>query len=355
MEAITGGPRRVREMTAGGQELASSAAAPDRRVEAHGRAVLPPDPMDASPRDELLQLIRDLGAQLASQREAGLVEVPSQGAMLTVRAAVAPVVRAAPVVAAAPLVASAPPVVGAPPAAAAPPIAVALPAAPPAAAPAAPAAPAPVLPVLVTPVAAPAPVGGRPAALRLIQDEVQACVACKLAPTRTQTVFARGNPDARIFFIGEGPGADEDRTGLPFVGVAGQLLDRIIAAMRLTEDQVYIANIVKCRPPNNRVPDREEMSACTPFLLRQLEVVRPAVIVALGKTATGYLLDGKASMTSMRGRWHSWQGVPVMPTWHPSYVLRVRDDPRSTARAEVWTDMKLVLERLGLPVPPARG
>lgn len=301
--------------------------------------------MDPSPRDELLQLIRDLGAQLAWQRDAGLLELPSQGALP------AP----APPVAAAARTPSAPP--------------VAAPAAVPAPPPVAPPAPTAIA-VLPDPVLVAAPPGpgapvaevavaaaalDRAGALRVIQEEVRACRACRLAPTRTQTVFARGNPDARLCFIGEGPGADEDRTGLPFVGLAGQLLDRIIAAMRLTEEQVYIANIVKCRPPNNRVPDHDEMSACTPFLLRQLEVVKPEVIVALGKTATGFLLDSKGSMGSMRGRWHSWRGVPVMPTWHPSYVLRVRDDPKSTARAEVWTDMKLVLERLGLPVPAPRG
>ena len=289
----------------------------------------------------MLQWLRDLGAQLAWQREAGLLDAPSEGAMPEARPPAPP--PAPPVV-----VAVAPPVV----VAVAPPIAVAPPP------PAAPMLPDPVraepVPVVVTPVA-PAIVEGRAGALRVIQDEVRACQACGLAAKRTQTVFARGNPDARLCFIGEGPGADEDRTGLPFVGVAGQLLDRIIAAMRLTEDQVYIANIVKCRPPNNRVPDHAEMSACTPFLLRQLEVVKPEVIVALGKTATGFLLNDRGSMGAMRGRWHSWKGVPVMPTWHPSYVLRVRDDPKSTARAEVWTDMKLVLEKLGLPVPSARG
>jgi DNA polymerase len=285
----------------------------------------------------MLQLLRDLGAQLAWQRDAGLLDAPSQGLMPEARPPAPPL--APPVV-----VAVAPPVVAA--------------AAPVAVAPAPPAAQVLPDPVRVAPAATPvaaASVEGRAGALRVIQDEVEACRACALAAKRTQTVFARGNPDARLCFIGEGPGADEDRTGLPFVGVAGQLLDRIIAAMRLTEDQVYIANIVKCRPPNNRVPDHAEMSACTPFLLRQLEVVKPEVIVALGKTATGFLLDEKGSMGSMRGRWHSWKGVPVMPTWHPSYVLRVRDDPKSTARAEVWTDMKLVLERLGLPVPSARG
>ena len=296
--------------------------------------------MDPSSRDEMLQLIRDLGAQLAWQRDAGLLDLPAQGTLPVASATVAVTPIAPPVVAV-----SAPVAVVAP----APSAVAILPdnvkAEPPVRAVAAEPAPTP----------EPPSVEGRAAVLRVIQDEVQACHACKLAPTRTQTVFARGNLGARLCFIGEGPGADEDRTGLPFVGVAGQLLDRIIAAMRLTEEQVYIANIVKCRPPNNRVPDHEEMSACTPFLLRQLEVVKPDVIVALGKTATAFLLESKGSMTSMRGRWHSWKGVPVMPTWHPSYVLRVRDDPQSTARAEVWTDMKLVLERLGLPVPSPRG
>lgn len=299
----------------------------------------------------MLQLLRDLGAQLAWQRDAGLLDTPSQGPLPVASVVAAPVQAPAPV-----------------PAAPLPPVPVAAVAAPAVTAPEAP--PTPALPMaaqvlpetvklpppaaVVLPVA-PANFEGRAGALRVIQEEVRACRACDLSARRTQTVFARGNPDARLCFIGEGPGADEDRTGLPFVGVAGQLLDRIIAAMRLTEDQVYIANIVKCRPPNNRVPYDEEMSACTPFLLRQLEVVKPEVIVALGKTAAGFLLQDKHTMTSMRGRWHSWKGVPVMPTWHPSYVLRERDTPGSTVRAEVWTDMKLVLERLGLPVPSPRG
>jgi len=294
----------------------------------------------------MLQLLRDLGAQLAWQRDAGLLDTPSQGTLPIPSVVSAPIeVPAAPP----PTVA----VVEQP--------AAATPEAPPAAA--APLAPrvlpdsvkiTPAAAVVVVPVA-PANFEGRAGALRVIQEEVRVCRACDLAAKRTQTVFARGNPEARLCFIGEGPGADEDRTGLPFVGVAGQLLDRIIAAMRLTEDQVYIANIVKCRPPNNRVPNDDEMLACTPFLLRQLEIVKPEVIVALGKTAAGFLLQDRSTMTAMRGRWHSWKGVPVMPTWHPSYVLRVRDDPKSTARAEVWTDMKLVLEKLGLPVPSPRG
>ncbi|MBK6531445.1 MAG: uracil-DNA glycosylase [Deltaproteobacteria bacterium] len=300
----------------------------------------------------MLQLLRDLGAQLAWQRDAGLLDTPSQGPLPVASVVAAPV----PVSVSAPAPARAEPPPPAPVAVVAAPLVSAPPTVPvPMADPVLP-EPVKVPPpaAVVTPIA-PANFEGRAGALRVIQEEVRACRACKLAPTRTQTVFARGNPDARLCFIGEGPGADEDRTGLPFVGVAGQLLDRIIAAMRLTEDQVYIANIVKCRPPNNRVPYDEEMSACTPFLLRQLEVVKPEVIVALGKTAAGFLLEDKSTMTTMRGRWHSWKGVPVMPTWHPSYVLRVRDDPKSTARAEVWTDMKLVLERLGLPVPSPRG
>ncbi len=300
----------------------------------------------------MLQLLRDLGAQLAWQRDAGLLDTPSQGPLPVASVVAAPV----PVSVSAPAPARAEPPPPAPVAVVAAPLVSAPPTVPvPMAAPVLP-EPVKVPPpaAVVTPIA-PANFEGRAGALRVIQEEVRACRACKLAPTRTQTVFARGNPNARLCFIGEGPGADEDRTGLPFVGVAGQLLDRIIAAMRLTEDQVYIANIVKCRPPNNRVPYDEEMSACTPFLLRQLEVVKPEVIVALGKTAAGFLLEDKSTMTTMRGRWRSWKGVAVMPTWHPSYVLRVRDDPKSTARAEVWTDMKLVLERLGLPVPSPRG
>lgn len=293
----------------------------------------------------MLQLLRDLGAQLAWQRDAGLLDTPSQGTLPIPSVVSAPIeVPAAPPPAVAVVVQPAVAAPEAPPAAAAPEAPRGLPDSvktTPAAA-------------VVVPVA-PANFEGRAAALRVIQEEVRACRACDLAAKRTQTVFARGNPEARLCFIGEGPGADEDRTGLPFVGVAGQLLDRIIAAMRLTEDQVYIANIVKCRPPNNRVPNDDEMLACTPFLLRQLEIVKPEVIVALGKTAAGFLLQDRSTMTAMRGRWHSWKGVPVMPTWHPSYVLRVRDDPKSTARAEVWTDMKLVLEKLGLPVPSPRG
>jgi len=288
--------------------------------------------MDPSPRDEVLQLLRDLGAQLTWQRDAGLIDAPSRGALPTVAPMVSEPVAPLPTT---PVALTAPVVA---------PLALA-----PVAAPS-----GPVVEVAAAVVEAPSPVG-RAGALRVIQEEVAVCRACKLAPTRTQTVFARGNPEARLMFIGEGPGADEDRVGLPFVGLAGQLLDKIIAAMKLTEEQVYIANIVKCRPPNNRDPEPDEVAACAPFLARQLALVKPEVIVALGKPAAHQLLNLKATMTSLRGRWHTHNGIAVMPTWHPSYVLRVRDLPNSTARAEVWSDMKLVLERLGLPVPAPRG
>lgn len=190
---------------------------------------------------------------------------------------------------------------------------------------------------------------GRAASLAVIQDEVRGCVACKLSLRRTNTVFARGNPEARLVFIGEAPGEQEDKQGLPFVGPAGQLLDKIISAMTLDPAEVYVCNVVKCRPPGNRTPEPDEVSACTPFLLRQLGIVKPEVIVALGRTATGFLLNSSAPMSKLRGQWQSYQGIPLLPTWHPSYLLR-----EPAHKAETWADMKLVMQRLGLKVP-ARG
>jgi DNA polymerase len=190
----------------------------------------------------------------------------------------------------------------------------------------------------------------RAGALTVIQREVAGCTACKLAQRRTQTVFARGNPEARLVFIGEGPGEQEDKQGLPFVGPAGQLLDKIIVAMHLDPDAVYVCNVVKCRPPGNRTPEPDEVAACTPFLLKQLGVVRPEVIVTLGRTATGFLLGSNAPMSRLRGQWHSYQGIPLLPTWHPSYLLR-----EPAHKGETWSDMKLVMQRLGLTPPGARG
>ncbi len=311
--------------------------------------------MAETPREELAELARLLSAHIAWQRTLGVVELPRDGVLPAGRLAVRPAVE---VVAA--RVAAAPEL----------PAAVVVPAVAPVAVQPVPApvpvgsspAPAPVAvgpaarPVVLTlfeaPVDAPSERGpalegeARIAALRVVDDDVKACTRCRLANGRRNTVFARGNPFARLCFVGEGPGEQEDLKGLPFVGPAGQLLDKIIGAMGLSPDEVYVANIVKCRPPGNRVPESDEMAACTPFLVRQLEIVRPEVIVALGRTAVGFLLQSRDSMSRLRGQWQSYQGIPVLPTWHPAYLLRNPD-----AKGDTWADMKLVLERLELPLP----
>lgn len=179
-------------------------------------------------------------------------------------------------------------------------------------------------------------------------NEVRRCTKCRLCETRTQTVFGEGDADAKIFFIGEGPGETEDQTGRPFVGRAGELLNKMIGAMGLSREQVYIANIVKCRPPNNRVPAPDEVATCTPYLTRQLEIIRPRAVVTLGLPASQYMLQTKLSMGRLRGQWHSWRGIKLMPTYHPAYVLR---NPTVETRAAVWSDLKQVLAELGLPVP----
>jgi DNA polymerase len=187
-------------------------------------------------------------------------------------------------------------------------------------------------------------------ALRVLQEVARGCTRCRLHEGRTKSVFARGNPHAALAFVGEGPGRDEDLQGAPFVGAAGQLLDKIIAAMGLTIDDVYICNVVKCRPPNNRVPAPDEMGSCGPYLVNQLGMVRPQWIVALGKTAASYLLDSTESMTRLRGTWHTWQGIPLLATWHPAYLLRT-----PAAKKDTWEDMKLVLQRMGRSVPRGGG
>jgi uracil-DNA glycosylase family 4 len=229
----------------------------------------------------------------------------------------------------------------------------------PAAAPAA--TPAPVPPPAAAPPPAPAPAStpGAPATVaadrhaRLPQlaSEVAGCTRCGLAATRTQTVFARGNPDARLCFVGEAPGADEDEQGLPFVGRAGQLLDRMIAAMGLDPARdVYVCNILKCRPPGNRRPEPDEMAACFPYLHEQLALVRPRAIVALGNTAVGALLDTKLGITKLRGQWKLYRGVLVMPTYHPSYLLRPSPQ-QIEAKRQAWEDLQLVMKELGLERP----
>lgn len=191
----------------------------------------------------------------------------------------------------------------------------------------------------------------RPTRLRLLQERVSVCTACGLADTRTQTVFARGDGSAEVVFLGEGPGADEDAQGLPFVGAAGQLLDRMIAAMGLERDSVYVCNVIKCRPPKNRKPSDEEMAACRPYLSAQLELLRPKVIVALGGTAVEGLLGLKMGITRLRGTWRLYNGrIPVMPTFHPAYLLRQPD-----AKRLVWDDLQAVLARLNLPIPSRRA
>jgi DNA polymerase len=158
-----------------------------------------------------------------------------------------------------------------------------------------------------------------------------------------------GSRQAEIMFIGEAPGADEDEQGEPFVGRAGQLLTKIIEAMGLTREEVYIANILKCRPPNNRPPLPDEAANCLPYLLRQIELVRPKAIVALGATALRGLLNVESSISRVRGNWYLFHDVPLMPTFHPAYLLR-----NPSAKREVWQDMQAVLTKLGKPIPPVK-
>ena len=178
------------------------------------------------------------------------------------------------------------------------------------------------------------------------EGEVRGCTLCRLCETRTKTVFGEGDPNASIFFIGEGPGENEDLTGRPFVGRAGQLLDKMIAAMGLRREQVFIANIVKCRPPDNRVPAPDEVATCTPYLERQLEIIRPRVIVTLGLPSAKYMLQVNSTMGRLRGNWHSWRGIKLMPTFHPAYILR---SYTPETRAAVWSDLQLVMAEVGLP------
>ena len=188
----------------------------------------------------------------------------------------------------------------------------------------------------------------RAQALRAIQEEIGDCTRCPLAYAGRRTiVFGDGDPAARLMFVGEGPGADEDASGTPFVGKAGQLLNNMIAAMGLKREQVYIANIVKCRPPQNRVPEPVEANTCSQFLLRQMDVVQPQVVVALGSTAATYLLGVRQSLTSLRGRWHDVRGAKLAVTYHPAFLLR---DPRQ--KGEAWKDLQMVMAELGLkPLP----
>jgi DNA polymerase len=187
--------------------------------------------------------------------------------------------------------------------------------------------------------------------IALDENEVSGCTKCRLCETRKNTVFGEGDPSARIFFIGEGPGENEDIQGRPFVGRAGDLLNKWITAMGLQREQVFIANIVKCRPPGNREPAPDEVATCTPYLQRQLEIVRPQVIITLGRPSAQYMLQSKLSMGKLRGQWHQWRGIKLMPTYHPAYVLR---QYTYETRAAVWSDLQKVMAELKLPMPKGK-
>jgi uracil-DNA glycosylase len=184
-------------------------------------------------------------------------------------------------------------------------------------------------------------------ALRLIREDLGDCTRCCLHKQgRKQIVFGVGNPSAELMFIGEAPGADEDQQGEPFVGRAGQLLNNMIKAMGLRREDVYIANIIKCRPPGNRTPERDECETCSPFLMRQIEVIRPKAIVALGAVAAKTLLAINAPMSEFRGHWYDFRGTKLVVTYHPAFLLR---DPRQ--KKEAWKDLQMVMKELGLQAP----
>ncbi len=262
--------------------------------------------MSDGDRDAALgEVLADLEAHLKWRLESGLTRVPP---------------------AAEPAVAS-PPVAAAPPAAASPPVAAAAPAGP-------------------GPATGSGPHGWEKGvgseALMAIRTDLGDCVRCKLSRGRTNLVFGVGNPDADLVFVGEGPGAEEDRQGEPFVGRAGELLTKMIQAMGRARDGVYICNVVKCRPPGNRDPEPDEVAACEPFLKRQLAAIRPRAIVGLGKFAVQALMgDPGARITRVRGTWFTYEGIPVMPTFHPAYLLR-----NPAAKGDAWKDLQAVMARL---------
>jgi uracil-DNA glycosylase family 4 len=196
--------------------------------------------------------------------------------------------------------------------------------------------------------AAPAPVekGCGSEQLLAIRRELGDCTRCKLAGGRTHLVFGVGNPAAELMFVGEGPGADEDQQGEPFVGKAGQLLTKMIEAMGFRRDEVYIANVVKCRPPENRNPEPDEIEACEPFLRAQIGAISPKIIVALGKFAAQTLLRDPTPISRLRGGWREYEGVRLMPTFHPAYLLRSPGE-----KAKAWEDLKLVVRELGRTLP----
>ncbi len=183
----------------------------------------------------------------------------------------------------------------------------------------------------------------RPSQLQTLREKIGDCRQCKLWKGRHNIVFGTGNPEARLMFVGEGPGQEEDRQGKPFVGRAGELLTKMIAAMRLSRDDVYIANVVKCRPPDNRNPEADEISACRPYLKEQIRIIRPEIICALGTFAAQTLLDNKARIGELRGKIHHRDDCRIVATFHPAYLLRNQNEKR-----RAWEDLQLVMRELGL-------
>jgi len=184
-----------------------------------------------------------------------------------------------------------------------------------------------------------------PGSLEDLRSFIGDCKRCKLWHGRTKLVFGEGSPDARLVFVGEGPGRDEDLAGRPFVGEAGRLLTRIINAMGLTREDVYICNVVKCRPPKNREPEMDEIKTCIPFLKRQIHLIRPDFICSLGRVAVQGLLDREFKITLERGKWHAFMDIPLMPTYHPAYLLR-----NPSAKREVWQDIQDIMKHMKLEV-----
>jgi uracil-DNA glycosylase len=193
----------------------------------------------------------------------------------------------------------------------------------------------------------PTVISDKPSALKVIREDIGDCTRCRLHKGRTNLVFGVGNVNADLMFVGEGPGADEDAQGEPFVGRAGQLLNNMISAMGIKREDVYIANVVKCRPPSNRTPEKDECDTCSPFLMRQIDIIKPKVIVALGAVAAKNLLAVNDSMANLRGRWYDFRDSKLLVTYHPAYLLR---DPRQ--KKEAWKDLQMVMKFLGLN-PPA--
>jgi DNA polymerase len=186
------------------------------------------------------------------------------------------------------------------------------------------------------------PVVSHTGGLAVVREELGDCIRCKLYKGRKNIVFGEGNPNAALVFVGEGPGQEEDLQGRPFVGAAGQLLtDIIVKGMQLKREDVYICNIVKCRPPGNRNPEPDEVEACEPFLIKQLRAINPQIIIGLGNVAVKTLLKTKEGITSLRGNWKTYQGIPLMPTFHPAYLLRTPSDKKL-----VWDDIKKVIAEL---------